>query len=223
MHNKKTIIVVGAAGAIGKKIADGFETPEVLVIRTTSSVRAGYVPLDLRSEESITNFANQVNSVSHLIIAAGKEPQKSLKELDLEHLNEMIDVHYKGPLWLIKQLQNKFTEDSTITLISSVAANKGSYDPSYASLKSAVNGLVRTLAREFAPHTRVNAIAPGLVMDTPVYHRMSSDFLDRHLKGTLNNCLLSASDIADMIRVIGEQRSINGQIIHLNGGQYFGQ
>ncbi len=217
------VIVVGASGAIGKAIAGEFEKCGSTVVRTSSSEKPGYSRLNLRDRASIEAFSTGIDELQHLVVAAGKEPQQSLRELDEEHLLEMMDLHYAGPLWLIKCLRDKFTPDSTITLISSVAANKGSYDPVYASMKGAVNSLVRTLARELAPVTRVNAIAPGLVMDTPVYQRMTEDFRERHLSNTLTNRLLSTTEIAEMVQVFGKQKSLNGQIIHLNGGQYFGQ
>lgn len=217
------IIVVGASGAIGKAIAEKFENNGSEVVRTSSSKKNGYSFLNLRDRISIEAFSTEIDYLQHLVVAAGKEPQQSLRELNEEHLLEMIDLHFAGPLWLIKCLCDKFTPDSTITLISSIASTKGSYDPVYASVKGAVNSLVRTLARELAPVTRVNAIAPGLVKDTPVYQRMTEDFCERHLSNTLTKRLLSASEIAEMVQVFGNQKNLNGQIIHLNGGQYFGQ
>lgn len=217
------VVVIGSTGVIGQAISQEYESAGYEVIRTSSSKKEGFWHLNLRDRSSIFEFSNKVGSVKQIVVAAGKEPQQSLKELQETHLEEMFDLHYAGPLWLIKCLQDKLTNESCITLISSVAANKGSYDPVYASMKGAINSLVRTLARELAPHTRVNAVAPGLVMDTPVYGRMSQEFRDRHLSNTLTNRLLTAKEIAETILFLNRQQSINGQILHINGGQYYGQ
>ena len=142
--------------------------------------------------------------------------------LEEDHFDKMIGIHYAGRLWLVKQLQAKFSSEASIVFCSSVAAYKGSYDPTYASLKGAVNSLVRTLARELAPKVRVNAIAPGLVRDSPVYNRMTQDFKERHINASLTKTLLTEKELTDMFITLIKQKNLNGQIIHLNGGQYFG-
>jgi NAD(P)-dependent dehydrogenase (short-subunit alcohol dehydrogenase family) len=78
------------------------------------------------------------------------------------------------------------------------------------------------LARELAPKVRVNAIAPGLVKDSPVYNRMTQDFKERHINASLTKTLLTEKDLTDMFITLISQKNLNGQIIHLNGGQYFG-
>jgi 3-oxoacyl-[acyl-carrier protein] reductase len=222
--NKNVKIVVGASGFIGNSIYSALKEKDSSVVGTASRLNAhkSFMTLDLTNRESIKQFAESIDSVECLIIAAGKEPQYSLDELTEDHLEKMISIHYSGPLWLIKKLKEKFNPGSSIIFCSSVAAFKGSYDPSYSSLKGAINSLVRTLARELAPNVRVNAIAPGLVENSPVYNRMTSDFRDKHRKASLNQTLLSENELTHMLMTMMEQKNLNGQIIHLNGGQYFG-
>ncbi|MCR9155246.1 MAG: SDR family oxidoreductase [Bacteroidetes bacterium] len=222
--NKGVSIVVGATGFIGQSIYKELKQLGYQVIGTSTkgSKEENLEPLDLSDRKSITAFAERFEKVDNLIIAAGREPQSSLMELEEAHLEKMIAIHYAGPLWLIKHLQAKFSSEASILFCSSVAAYKGSYDPTYASLKGAVNSLVRTLARELAPKVRVNAIAPGLVKDSPVYNRMTQDFRERHANASLTKTLLTEKELTDMFITMISQKNLNGQIIHLNGGQYFG-
>jgi len=215
-------LVVGATGSIGKTVVKLFKANNFEVIGTSSSFSDDFVTLDLTNRKSIETFSSGMSNIKHIVIAAGKEPQQSLDELKENHLDSMISIHYSGPLWLIKQLKPKLIKGSHITFISSIASNKGSYDPVYASVKGAINSLVKTLARELAPITRVNGIAPGLIKDSPVFERMTSEFRNKHLDTILTQEFLNVEEVAETILFLENHKSINGQIIHINGGQYFG-
>ena len=132
----------------------------------------------------------------------------------------MIDIHYKGILWCIKNLINKFNDNGFIILTSSVASFKGSYDPTYSSLKSAINGLTKTLSIELSPKVRVNCVAPSLIMDTPVFNGMSDNFKEKHLSTTPLKRFLSVDDLSDVFMFLSTNNHITGQIININGCQY---
>ncbi len=109
-----------------------------------------------------------------------------------------------------------------VVLFSTVAVGTGfPYHALVASSKGAVEGLSRSLAAEWAPHVRVNCIAPALT-DTP----LAASFLNtpekkeaaaaRHpLKRTGH-----AGDIASMACfLLGPEASwITGQVMHVDGG-----
>ena len=218
----KHAVIVGASGAVGSETCKIIEANGYKVTKTTSQKnKEKHSYLNLSDASSIAEFATTVQSVDLLVIAAGKEPQQNIEELSLEHLNSMIDIHYKGPLWLVKCLQAKMTQGSCIVFVGSVAAHKGSYDPSYASLKAAVSGLVKTLARELSPRVSVGSVAPGLIEDSPVFNRMTDDFRERHIQNNLTGKLLKPAEVARMIFLFAQQNQLTGQTIHLNGGQYF--
>lgn len=219
----KTAIIVGASGTVGRATSSLLESEGFHLIQTTSRQNDSQkAHLNLGDFDSIESFSSTIKSVDALVITAGKEPQQNLEGLTREHFNEMIDIHYKGPLWLVKCLQKKFSSSSALVFISSVAAYKGSYDPTYSSLKSGVNGLVRTLARELSPNTTVSAVAPGLIQDSPVFDRMTDDFRSKHLNANLRQQLLTPEEVAKAVAFIIQNPQYTGQILNLNGGQYFG-
>ena len=164
----KTVLIIGGSGSLGKQMLKTFSNNNFNCITPSSS------ELNLKDRDSIEKYCESITNIDGIICVAGKEPSMNLKELSWEHLNEMIDIHYKGILWCIKNLINKINKDGFITLTSSVASLKGSYDSTYSSLKSAINGLTKTLSVELSPNIRVNCVAPSLIMDTPVFFVESS-------------------------------------------------
>jgi len=87
----------------------------------------------------------------------------------------------------------------------------------YAMSKAALTHMVECLAREMAPHVRVNAIAPGVIAwphDTPAEERRRYEAripLDR--PGT-------PEDAAKMVRwLVTEAHYVTGEVIRLDGGR----
>ena len=191
-------------------------------IRTSSTDKEDTIKLDLLDRNSINQAIDQIPNIDGLILTAGYEPQKSLREMTDDHMDKMFGIHVTGPMWLIKKIQDKINPGGILIFTSSVAAYKGSYDPCYATVKGATNALTRTLARELSPDVRVNAIAPSLISNSPVFERMTPDFREKHLNATLNKRLLKPEECADTAWFLINNDHITGQIIHLNGGQYFG-
>lgn len=222
----RNVLVIGAYGAVGTKTCDLLNSKGFQVYKTSSSqetkISERLFHLNLQDRNSIESISGLLPELDSIVICAGKEPQQNLKDMEWNHFEEMISIHYRGPLWLVKQLRQKLKKDSSIVFISSVAANKGSYDPTYASLKAAVNGLVKTLARELAPNTSVSAVAPGLIVDSPVFDRMTENFKQKHRDANLTDSLLTPEEVANAILFCIENKQFTGQILNLNGGQYFG-
>jgi len=90
-----------------------------------------------------------------------------------------------------------------------------------AASKGAIEGLTRSLAAEFAPKIRVNAIAPSLV-DTPLASKFLNNELklekanERHPLGRVGN----AQEIAKATAfLLGEESGwMTGNIVQLDGG-----
>lgn len=218
----KSILIIGAGGSIGSITFDTLKKEGYDCLATSSKAKSSAIFLDFMNRESIESAAQLLPALDGIVFSSGYEPQKNLLDMTPEHLQKMFNIHVIGPIYFIKAIRKKMKKDSSIIFISSVAAYKGSYDPTYATVKGALNSLTRTLAKELSPTTRVNAIAPSLIEGSPVHKRMTPDFEEKHLNATLNKRLLQPKECAETILFLLRNKHITGQIIHLNGGQYFG-
>ena len=92
---------------------------------------------------------------------------------------------------------------------------------SVAAAKGAVEGLVRSLAAEWAPKIRVNAIAPALT-DTPLAGRLLSSPEKREAMAARYPLkrIGTASDVAALARFLlsAESSWMTGQVVSLDGG-----
>lgn len=222
---KKNILVVGIYGTLGRALLNFYSENELVTVYGTTSRREAVsdtiVYLDLESNESINSF-KPLTTFDHVIVASGYEPQFNLQNTNAHHILKMFAIHVIGPMLFLKNVYAYLQKGGSIVFISSPAAYKGSYDPAYATVKGAVNSLIKTLAKDFAGHLRVNALAPSLIVDSPVFERMTPDFREKHLRNTLTGMHTTAFQCAESINFILFNDQLTGQIIHLNGGMIFG-
>ncbi len=220
---KNKVLVIGGSGSLGKVLKQQLSDNkfEVLSSHTKASDK-DYIYIDLNDPETFNNIDIKDSKFEHVIICSGYEPYQNLKNLDTSHVNKMFQIHVIGPLMLIKHLANNMIINNSIVFISSVASFQGSYDPSYSAAKGAINSLTKSLARELAPKIRVNAIAPGLIKDSTVFKKMTPDFRERHFNSTLLKKFLDSTECSDAILFLMNNKHITGEIININGGQYFG-
>lgn len=232
MGEINNIIIVGGSSSIGNSIISRFHSSSNRIIASYFSkqcIKSGKnihpLRLDLKKNKSIENFIKEVQAiVSHVdtaIFLAGILPGKNLKEYNLADIEKVMTVNFTGQAKVIKGLLPLFDSDSQIIMISSISAQRGSYDPIYAASKGAILSFVKSLAVGLNG-VRVNAIAPGLIEDSTMYNEMPADRRGVHRQQIPRKELLHMSDLANIIYDISKShwKHLNGACIDLNAGQY---
>lgn len=149
------------------------------------------------------------------------KPFRGLKTTDFQH---DFEVNVLGAVRVLqaayKALKNSGA--ASVVLFSTVAVARGmAYHASIAAAKGAIEGLTRSLAAEWAPGIRVNAVAPSLT-HTPLAERLlsSPEKVEASAKRHPLQRVGTADDIAQMaVFLLGSQSSwITGQVIGVDGG-----
>lgn len=111
---------------------------------------------------------------------------------------------------------------SAIVNLSSMAGHRGSHAHAhYAASKGGVSSLSKSLARELAPKTRVNLVAPGIIathMTEPLVRDKGQALLD----DTPMKRFGSADEVAGAVAFLCSDLAsfIIGETLHVNGGLY---
>ena len=112
--------------------------------------------------------------------------------------------------------------------ISSVAGHNGgaATTPHYGPAKAAVSDLARTLTKEFASQgVTINSVAPGLIENR--FHAVHTQ--PQAFASMVNGIPLGRAgtneDVAGAVAFLASPNAsyITGEVIHVNGGIYFGQ
>ncbi len=222
----KHYVIVGASSGIGFELAKILSTSNNITALSRSEKDVNnlsnttFYSVDISEENP--NFPVIDKPIDGLIYCPGTinlKPFRSLRSED--YLNEW-NINFLGAVKTIKHFlpQLQHAENSSIVLFSTVAVQTGmAFHASIAAAKGAVEGLTRSLAAEFAPKVRVNAVAPSLT-NTPLADKLINaeaklkSAEDRHpLKkiGTPN-------DIANAVQYLLNANWVTGQIISVDGG-----
>ncbi|MFY8022148.1 MAG: SDR family NAD(P)-dependent oxidoreductase [Bacteroidia bacterium] len=219
----KTYLIAGASKGIGLSIAEKLKESGHKIInfsRTASLVADENYPIDFSSHQ--LEFPELEGIVDGLIYCPGSINLKPFKAFKDEDFLKDFQINFLGASAFIrkysKQLANP--ETASILLFSTVAVQTGmSFHSSISAAKGAVEGLTRSLAAEFAPSIRVNAIAPSLTKTELAEKLINSEAKlkaseDRHPLKRIGE----VEDLAQMAISILENKWLTGQIIHLDGG-----
>lgn len=209
----KHILIVGANSFIAKGITP-FLQHEGFTIHP-----ANRSELDMTNENSIIQFVENHNQETFdgIIFCQGINPSTNAKSATPAHIHQMLSVNITGPILLMKHIHSILNKEAFVIFFSSIAATRGSYDPAYASAKSAINGLIQSLATEFDSF-RFNGIALGLVEDSPVYHQMTPEFRDKHRQRMKDGKLITIENISASLLKVIKDRNLNRSIVQLTGG-----
>ena len=169
----------------------------------------------------LSSFATELAGLAY---CPGTLRLKPLRGLKREHLVEDWEVNFLGAVQTL-QANHKLLAQSpnaSVVLFSTVAVGTGMpFHASIAGAKGAVEGLTRSLAAEWMPKIRVNAIAPSLT-DTPLASSLLGNDAKRAAAEERSPMkrIPSATEVAGLAHwLLGTQsQHMTGQVLQMDGG-----
>ena len=157
-----------------------------------------------------------------MVYLPGSLTLKPFLSLKKEDFMRDFEINVLGAFNAIHTYFPLLKEHSSIVLMSSIAATKGfSFHASIAAAKAAVEGMTKSIAAEFAPKIRVNAIAPSLTK-TPLSASLLThpDKISSLAKKHPLQAIGEPEDLSSMICFLLSNKAkwISGQVFHIDGG-----
>ncbi len=158
--------------------------------------------------------------------AGGLVARVGLGEMTDQHWARVVDLNLSSAMYCARAAVPHMPAGGRIVNVSSLAARNGGGvgTVAYVSAKAGLIGLTRALAKELAPHITVNAIAPGLVLQTPFHETFTPEADQRAMiDATLMKRAGLPVDIAGAVLFLVSDLSsfVTGAVLDVNGGADF--
>ena len=159
-------------------------------------------------------------------VAGGLFARKTIEEIDENFYNLVMDVNFKGTIFVTKAFKPLMGKGGSIVNFASQAGRDGGGPGAgiYAASKGAVSTLTRAWAKELGPQgIRVNAVNPGMIAT-----KFHDDFTKDEVRKNVANATPlkregTAEEVADLVAYLasGESSFMTGNNVDINGGLAF--
>ena len=239
-YKNKTVVITGASSGIGASCAKLFYDAGAniaLLDITENSLfaeknRCLAITCDVSEESAVRNamqaIVEQFGSIDFLINNAGIQRYGSVTETSLADWDLVMNVNLKSIFLCAKyaipsmQVVNK----GVVVNIASVQAFVTQQNvAAYTTTKSAILGLTRSIAVDYAPSIRCVAVCPGTI-DTPMLRNAIA--LSENPEKVFEECenmhlskrIGTPEEVAELVMYLCDDKSsfITGQAIRIDGG-----
>lgn len=220
-------VVIGGTSGLGKEVARHYAgAGHEVILSGRDSARSRSIAeeiggnttgiaLDLTKPKELAGALSGVGPVKYLVLAAMERDNNTVKDYDIDAAIGLVISKLVGYSEVIHTLSDRLSEDSAIVLFGGQARERpypGS--TTVTTINGGVTSMVKTLAIQVAP-TRVNAIHPGIVGDSPYW---SGKNVDGVIARTPGGRLAKMEDITGAVVFLLENRGTNGVNLNVDGG-----
>jgi len=226
-----TYVIAGGSHGIGLEIVrmlaptaeridvwsrTGGDLPSAATIR--------HLPCDFTDPEGL--LPELPEEIHGAVYCPGSITLRSFRSLQPADFRQDLELNLLGAVRFLQACQPRLKGPdggtASVVLFSTVAVGQGlPMHASVAAAKAAVEGLMRSLAAEWAPKIRVNAIAPALI-DTPLAARLLSSPDKREALAARYPLkrIGEPADAASLARFLlsAESGWMTGQVLAVDGG-----
>lgn len=180
-ERRRVALISGAAGGIGRGLAEGFLAAGYSVTGIDRAAGAWtapgfrYVALDITDGDAVAAFGAGLDRLDVLVNAAGII--RRVDEFELPVFEQVIDVNLTGTMRLVTACRPALAVRGgvIVNVASMLSFFGGALVPAYSASKGGIVTLTKSLAVAWAKdHIRVNAIAPGWIT-TPLTSALQAD------------------------------------------------
>jgi NAD(P)-dependent dehydrogenase (short-subunit alcohol dehydrogenase family) len=224
------VVIVGGTQGLGRELAQSYaDGGRDVIVTGRDQARAEAaareiggrtrgIGFDLAEPHTIEDSLADVGDVDYLVLAAIERDANKVHEYDMAAALRLVTLKLVGYTEVIHTLIPRLGDGCAILIFGGLARDRpypGS--TTVTTVNGGVTSLVRTLVVELAP-TRVNALHPAIVGDSPQWRDMPPERLDALVQRTPIGRLVTMAEIVGASRFLLENEAINGINLVVDGG-----
>lgn len=240
LHGENVVLITGAAQRIGRAIALSFAERGWRVVihhnrsgeaanQLASNIResggwAATLQADLADHAALEQIMSECTQIAGapicLVNNASLFLNDAVSAMSGESWTAHMDINLRAPVFLARDFAANLPEHSQGNIVNIIDQRVLRPSPdffSYSVSKSSLWWATQTMAQSLAPKIRVNAIAPGPVLES--IHQTKEEFAAEQ-NSTLLRRGTTPEEIANAVHFILATSGMTGQMICIDGGQH---
>ncbi|WP_421787708.1 SDR family NAD(P)-dependent oxidoreductase [Hyphobacterium sp.] len=232
----KIALVTGAGKRLGAAIAkalaeDGYRlwvhfnssadsAGDVVEHIRSNGGEAEAVQFDLANTATLAPLVHGLGRIDVLVNSASVFDYDSADALQSENMQRILSVNLIAPALLASVIAGRHEDRNSGNIINLLDQKLYNLNPdhfSYTLAKAGLHTATETMAMQFAPRVRVNAIAPGLTLPAP--GMSESEFETAHRDNPMRGGS-TPEDIVRTVRFILASPAMTGETILMDGGEH---
>ena len=236
METQPLALVTGAAHRLGKAfvlalarngyaILLHYRTADVQAATTATQIRTLGVPVflsqaDLSQPNQVLSLFSLVDRIPHplkvLVNSAAIIPAGDARTVSAAEWDAVLNLNLRAPFLCVQEAAKRMKNGGLIVNVTDVGAKKTwTRFPSYSVSKAGLEALTKILARSLAPSIRVNAIAPGLVLQSDL---ISAEEWNRLVERLPLKRAATVDEIGMALDFLLKNEYVTGETLVVDGG-----
>ncbi|MCY6382646.1 SDR family NAD(P)-dependent oxidoreductase [Hoeflea prorocentri] len=211
---RKKVLITGGASGIGARMVEAFaeqgsevsflDRDEAASAEVSEKTGATFALCDLRDIEALQKAIAELGTFDVLVNNAARDDRHDWKDVTPDYWDERMATNLRHMFFAIQSVAPGMIASGSGSIIN-MGSNSwweaGGGFPAYATAKSAVHGLTRTMARDLGDsRIRVNTVVPGWIMtDRQRELWATPEALEAHRK---RQCLPDLIDPIYVVRMV---------------------
>ncbi|MEE2526433.1 SDR family NAD(P)-dependent oxidoreductase [Hyphobacterium sp. HN65] len=178
------------------------------------------VQFDLAAVDTLATLVRGLGQIDVLINSASVFDYDSADRLDSADMQRILNINLVAPALLASVIAERHTTRNSGNVINLLDQKLFNLNPdhfSYTLAKAGLHTATETMAMQFAPRVRVNAIAPGLTLPAP--GMSDEEFARWHTDNPMQGGT-SPEDIVRTMRFILASPAMTGETILMDSGEH---
>ena len=239
----KRVVITGAASGIGLATAKRFISERAKVFIFDWNERAldkaiaenpklyGGACGDVSNPDDVKRAFSKVDEIlggiDVLVSNAGISLRKPFLDIEYEQWSKVLKVNLDGMFLSAQEAIKRMKKQQSGVVLFTASTNGMDGHPLYAAYNASKAGVIllaKTLALEFAPWLRVNAVCPGYVLTPMQKAEYTAEVLDALNAEIPLNRHATPEEIAGLFAFLASKEAsfITGQAIPIDGGETSG-
>ena len=223
----KRVVVTGGTSGIGAATAKRFRDEGAEVVILARRPGPGVITCDVGDRDQVDAAFERVGDLDVLINNAGVSIRNPAVDISRDQWEQVIATNLSGAFWVAQAAARRMLLGAGGVILNTASTNAlvgYRYYADYNATKAGLVALTKSLALEWAPRIRVNAVCPGYVLTPMQQAEYTSQMLDEVNRRIPLGRHATPEEIAGLFAYLASDEAayFTGSVIVMDGGETAG-